>query len=216
MADIMKKYKAVVNDLKGRIQTYEDGSVDKTVVQRLENKIRDLEARLDLETTNKHRLEVQVNRMKEQADRFSEEKEQLTSAKSQAEENIKKVQRNLRDLREEFSDKENENKVAELEGDFEQNQSDLKLAFKRIADLQAALEEGLDSDDDFSDSDVEDEDSGSDIDTFLAKHKRSPLGARRRSLESDTRSSRLNSASSGLTDTPSSPRLTNSIEHSDA
>jgi hypothetical protein len=44
-----------------------------------------------------------------------------------------------------------ENKVAELEGDFEQNQSDLKLAFKRIADLQAALEEGLDSDDDFSD-----------------------------------------------------------------
>lgn len=39
-----------------------------------------------------------------------------------------------------------ENKVAELEADFEQNQSDLKLAFKRIADLQAALEEGLDSD----------------------------------------------------------------------
>jgi len=33
-----------------------------------------------------------------------------------------------------------------------QNQSDLKLAFKRISDLQSALEEGLDSDlDDFSD-----------------------------------------------------------------
>lgn len=44
-----------------------------------------------------------------------------------------------------------ENKVAELESDFEQNQSDLKLAFKRIADLQAALEEGLESDDDFTD-----------------------------------------------------------------
>lgn len=44
-----------------------------------------------------------------------------------------------------------ENRVAELEADYEQNQSDLKLAFKRIADLQSALEEGLDSDDDFSD-----------------------------------------------------------------
>ena len=47
-----------MNDLKARIQTFEEGSVDKTVVQRLENKIRDLEARLDLEVTSKHRLEV--------------------------------------------------------------------------------------------------------------------------------------------------------------
>jgi len=37
--------------------------------------------------------------------------------------------------------------VSELEADFVQNQSDLKLAFKRISDLQAALEEDLDSGD---------------------------------------------------------------------
>ncbi|XP_052800261.1 unconventional myosin-XVIIIa-like isoform X4 [Mya arenaria] len=155
------KLRSEVNDLKSRVQTYEENSVDKTVVQRLENKIRDLETRLELETTNKHRLEVQVTRTKEQYDRTNEEKEQLGAARIHAEENIKRVQRQLRDLREEFSDvqkrememahkyKENENKVAELEGDFEQNQSDLKLAFKRISDLQAALEEGIDTD--FSD-----------------------------------------------------------------
>lgn len=63
-------------------------------------------------------------------------------------------------------------------------------------------------------SDVDDaDDSGSDIDTFLTNHKRPPLIGRRRSFDSDSRS-RLTSGSSNLTDTPSSPRLTNSIEHS--
>lgn len=41
--------------------------------------------------------------------------------------------------------------MAELESEFEQNQADLKLAFKRISDLQSALEDGIDSDDDLSD-----------------------------------------------------------------
>jgi hypothetical protein len=41
-----------------------------------------------------------------------------------------------------------EMRLESLDLDFEQSQSDLKLAFKRIADLQAALEEDMDSDDD--------------------------------------------------------------------
>ena len=49
-----------VNDLRTKVQHFEESSVDKTVVQRLENKIRDLESRLDLETTTKHRLEVSI------------------------------------------------------------------------------------------------------------------------------------------------------------
>ena len=44
-----------------------------------------------------------------------------------------------------------ESKVEELETNYGQNQADLKLAFKRISDLQAALEEDLDSDIDLSD-----------------------------------------------------------------
>ncbi|KAL3858074.1 hypothetical protein ACJMK2_012688 [Sinanodonta woodiana] len=219
LADIMKKYKAVVqqqsldqikltdqlgqieelirerdhlkqevNDLTARITTFEESSVDKQVLSRLEIRIRELETKLDFETTTRHRLELQVTRTKEQVDRITEEKEQLTVAKQQAEESVKKMQRNLRDLREEFSDvqkremeashksKELENKVAELESDYEQNQSDLKLAFKRIGDLQAALEEDLDSDNslgsDSEDFDVEgDDDDDTDIDTFLQNHK---------------------------------------------
>ena len=49
-----------VNELRTRVTTYEENSADKTVVQRLENKVRDLETRLDLETANKHRLEVHI------------------------------------------------------------------------------------------------------------------------------------------------------------
>ena len=47
-----------MNELRSRVQVYEESSVDKIVVTRLENKIRDLEAKLDLEITTKHRLEV--------------------------------------------------------------------------------------------------------------------------------------------------------------
>ena len=39
-----------------------------------------------------------------------------------------------------------ENKVESLEADFEQSQSDLRLAFKRISDLQAVMEDEMDSD----------------------------------------------------------------------
>ena len=39
-----------------------------------------------------------------------------------------------------------EKKVESVEADFEQSQSDLRLAFKRIADLQAVMEDYMDSD----------------------------------------------------------------------
>ena len=41
-----------------------------------------------------------------------------------------------------------ERKVELLEGDYEQSQADLKLAFKRIADLQAVIEDDLQGDSD--------------------------------------------------------------------
>ena len=41
-----------------------------------------------------------------------------------------------------------ENEFETLEAELAQSRADLKLAFKRIADLQAALEEELDSDED--------------------------------------------------------------------
>jgi hypothetical protein len=41
-----------------------------------------------------------------------------------------------------------ETQLEELEAELAQNRADLKLAFKRITDLQAALENDIDSDND--------------------------------------------------------------------
>ncbi|KAH9524269.1 Unconventional myosin-XVIIIa [Bulinus truncatus] len=154
------KFKQEVSDLQSRVQSYDETMVDKHKVERLETKVRDVESRLELEVTTRQRLENQVSRFKEQIERLTTEKEDLNLAKLSADEANKRVQKQLRDLREEFADvqkreleasqkkKEMESRVEELESEHEQHQSDLKLALKRITDLQAALEEDLDSDSD--------------------------------------------------------------------
>lgn len=165
------KYRQEVDSLQSRLKDLEENSIEKTVKLRLEARIRELENKLELETTSKHRLEVTVNRLKEQVEKMNEEKEALNFSKTQAEDNLKRTQRQLRELREEFSDAQKrelevthkntelESKVLELETDYQQNHSDLKLAFKRISDLQAALQEDLNSDDSMlSDSDAESDD----------------------------------------------------------
>ncbi|XP_067682622.1 unconventional myosin-XVIIIa-like isoform X2 [Haliotis asinina] len=251
MAEVMKKYKAVVQqqsvdhitlssqlqqiedlsteksslqqeveNLSSKVMSYEDSSVDKHSVTRLENKIRELEAKLDLEQTTRQRVEVQLSRLKEQLEKEKTEKGDAVMAKMQIEESMKRLQKQLRELREELTDsqkkefdacnkkQELDSRVEELEVDAIQNQSDLKLAFKRINDLQAALEEDLDSDDSLmSDSDDLDDLSDEDIDSFLASHNQAPLGER------GSRSTSVTSASHE--DTPHSPRF-NDIDCSEA
>ncbi|XP_061197943.1 unconventional myosin-XVIIIa-like isoform X2 [Saccostrea echinata] len=190
-----ERLKQEIADLHLKVQGFEDNSVDKSTVARLESKIKDLENKLDLEIAQKHRLEVQLSRTKEQVDKLVEEKEGLMTQKTQTEENVKRVQRQLRDLREDFSDaqkkemevaqknKELESKVLDLEGDFEQKHADLKLAFKRISDLQAALEEDMLSDDELmlnsDESDLDDDDDylghrNSSLYNNTNSHSRSP------------------------------------------
>lgn len=204
-----------VADLQMKLQGYEDHFVDKQSVVRLENRIRDIESRLELEQTQKHRLEVQLTRQKDQLDKVTEEKEATKSAKIQVDDVLKRAQRQLRELREEFSEvqkkemeashkaKEMETRASEMETDFIQNQSYLKLAFKRIADLQAALEEGLDDSDDslYLDSD---EDTDED-DDFLTNHNASANSPRLRS----------SSGASGSSKSTSSPRLSRVKEYSE-
>ncbi|XP_012936920.1 unconventional myosin-XVIIIa [Aplysia californica] len=182
------RFKQEVSDLQTRVQSYDETMVDKHTVLRLETKGRDMESRLDLEGTIKQRLESQVSRLKEQVDRVTAEKEELSQARLSLEEVNKRTQKQMRELREELGDtqkrelegsqrrREMETRVEELEGDQEQNQSDLKLALKRITDLQAALEEDLDSDSDVLVSDSEDDEDDSadeDLSTFLS-HQRRP------------------------------------------
>jgi len=49
-----------VDHLQSRLKDLEESSIEKTVQLRLEARIRELENKLELETTTKHRIEVSL------------------------------------------------------------------------------------------------------------------------------------------------------------
>lgn len=144
--------------LQSQVEFLEQSMVDKSLVSRQEAKIRELETRLEFEKTQAKRLESLASRLKENMEKLTEERDQRAAAENREKEQNKRLQRQLRDTKEEMSElarKEAEasRKKHELEMDLESleaaNQSlqaDLKLAFKRIGDLQAAIEDEMESD----------------------------------------------------------------------
>ncbi|KAM9320551.1 unconventional myosin-XVIIIa isoform 1-T1 [Gastrophryne carolinensis] len=145
--------------LQSQLEFLEQSMVDKSVVSRQEAKIRELETRLEFERTQVKRMESLVGRLKENIDKLTEERDQRATAENREKEQNKRMQRQIRDMKEEMGElvkKESEasRKKHELEMDLESLeaanqslQSDLKLAFKRIGDLQAAIEDEMESDD---------------------------------------------------------------------
>ncbi|XP_074930171.1 unconventional myosin-XVIIIa isoform X5 [Chelonoidis abingdonii] len=145
--------------LQSQLEFLEQSMVDKSLVSRQEAKIRELETRLEFERTQVKRLESLASRLKENMEKLTEERDQRAAAENREKEQNKRLQRQLRDSKEEMGElakKEAEasRKKHELEMDLESLedanqslQSDLKLAFKRIGDLQAAIEDEMESDD---------------------------------------------------------------------
>ncbi|XP_057173812.1 unconventional myosin-XVIIIa isoform X15 [Ursus arctos] len=177
--------------LQSQVEFLEQSMVDKSLVSRQEAKIRELETRLEFERTQVKRLESLAGRLKENMEKLTEERDQRTAAENREKEQNKRLQRQLRDTKEEMGElarKEAEasRKKHELELDLESleaaNQSlqaDLKLAFKRIGDLQAAIEDEMESDENEdlitsegdSDVDSELEDRVDGVKSWLSKNK---------------------------------------------
>lgn len=177
--------------LQSQVEFLEQSMVDKSLVSRQEVKIRELETRLEFEKTQAKRLEGLANRLKENMEKLTEERDQRAAAENREREQNKRLQRQLRDTKEEMGElakKEAEasRKKHELEMDLESleaaNQSlqaDLKLAFKRIGDLQAAIEDEMESDENEdlinsegdSDVDSELEDRVDGVKSWLSKNK---------------------------------------------
>ncbi|XP_074119852.1 unconventional myosin-XVIIIa isoform X6 [Sminthopsis crassicaudata] len=177
--------------LQSQVEFLEQSMVDKSLVSRQEAKIRELETRLEFEKTQVKRLENLAGRLKENMEKLTEERDQRSAAEGREKEQNKRLQRQLRDTKEEMGElakKEAEasRKKHELEMDLESleaaNQSlqaDLKLAFKRIGDLQAAIEDEMESDDNEdlinsegdSDVDSELEDRVDGVKSWLSKNK---------------------------------------------
>ncbi|XP_053425601.1 unconventional myosin-XVIIIa isoform X11 [Nycticebus coucang] len=177
--------------LQSQVEFLEQSMVDKSLVSRQEAKIRELETRLEFERTQVKRLESLASRLKENMEKLTEERDQRIAAENREKEQNKRLQRLLRDTKEEMGElarKEAEasRKKHELEMDLESleaaNQSlqaDLKLAFKRIGDLQAAIEDEMESDENEdlinsegdSDVDSELEDRVDGVKSWLSKNK---------------------------------------------
>ncbi|KAL2765500.1 unconventional myosin-XVIIIa isoform e [Daubentonia madagascariensis] len=177
--------------LQSQVEFLEQSMVDRSLVSRQEAKIRELETRLEFERTQVKRLESLASRLKENMEKLTEERDQRIAAENREKEQNKRLQRQLRDTKEEMGElarKEAEasRKKHELEMDLESleaaNQSlqaDLKLAFKRIGDLQAAIEDEMESDENEdlinsegdSDVDSELEDRVDGVKSWLSKNK---------------------------------------------
>ncbi|MCJ8742243.1 hypothetical protein PDJAM_G00079840 [Pangasius djambal] len=148
-----------LQSVQSQLEFQEQSMVEKSLVSRQEAKIRELETKLEYERTQIKRLEALVTRLKENLEKMTEERDQRSAGENREKEQNKRMQRQIRDLKEEMTElakKEAEasRKKHELDMDIESleaaNQSlqaDLKLAFKRIGDLQAAIEDEMESDD---------------------------------------------------------------------
>jgi len=173
------KLRDSVAELASKLGNLEGENVSTSQHKRLELKIREFESKLELEITSKSRMEIQIQRLKEVVDKLTKEKEEVRVREAAAQELAKKTNRQLRDVKEEFTTiqgKETElcQKKFDLEKQLEVAEaetltvrSDLKLALKRIEDLQAAIQGDIDTDnsDDNSDSDGE-------MHSFLEHHRR--------------------------------------------
>ncbi|XP_077963548.1 unconventional myosin-XVIIIa isoform X10 [Gasterosteus aculeatus] len=180
-----------LHSLQSQLDFQEQSMVEKSLVCRQEAKIRELETKLEYERTQIKRMESLVGRLKENMEKLTEEKNQRIAAENREKDQNKRMQRQIRDMKEEMgelSKKEAEasRKKHELEMDIQSleaaNQSlqvDLKLAFKRIGDLQAAIEDEMESDDnddlvnsgDEAETDSEVEDRVDGVKSWLSKNK---------------------------------------------
>ncbi|XP_059389066.1 unconventional myosin-XVIIIa-like isoform X3 [Carassius carassius] len=185
--DVQEKLTA----LQSQLEFQQQSMVDKSLVSRQEAKIRELETKMEFEKTQVKRLESLVARLKENLEKLTEERDQRSASENREKEQNKRLLRQIRDIKEEMvelakKEAEASRKKHELEMDIESleaaNQSlqaDLKLAFKRIGDLQAAIEDEMESDDNedlinsegASDTDSEVEDRVDGVKSWLSKNK---------------------------------------------
>merc|ERR1739848_911948 len=175
--------KGQVAELMTKINSLEGENINNPTQSRLELKVKELESKLELEQTTRGRMDTQITRLKEAIDKLNGDCESLRGKECGAQDNARKLQRQLRDLKEEYASlqqkeievnsKKNEfEKLLELaEAETVTARNDLKLALKRIEDLQTAINGELDSDSDLN-SDGDSDSSEEGMENFLEHHRR--------------------------------------------
>jgi len=175
------KLREQLAEINQRLDHMEGENVSTAQHKRLELKVRELESKLELEKTTRNRLDSQIQRGKEIAEKFQKEVDELKIKESSMLDELKKQARQMRDLKEDLSnvqskEQEASHKKSELEKQLELAETEtqtvkneLKLANKRIEDLQAAISGEIDSD---NNSDQDSDSSDEEMATFLDHHRR--------------------------------------------
>ena len=148
--------------------------MEKAELTRVEAKARDLESRLDLESGQKNRADTQLARLKEANDKLAADLEDFKAAAERDKDAARRAGKTTKDVQEEMAEmrrkdseaamkkSELESRASTAEEALETARADLKLAFKRIHDLQSALEDRADSEDESDDDDIDDDDTDDD------------------------------------------------------
>merc|ERR1712045_604512 len=174
LEDDKTKLKEQLAELLQKVDCMDVDTVSNLTMKRLEMKIRELDSKLELEVTTKGRMETQVGRLKETIERLNKEIEDIRIKEQSSQDQQRKMGRQLRDLKEDYATLQGkESDLLQKNGDLEKQievsdvevltlKGDLKLAMKRIEDLQVAISGDIDSES-FSDhvvSEDSDDESG--------------------------------------------------------
>jgi len=184
LEDERNKLKEQVAELSTRISSLEGEHITNPAQSRLELKVKELESKLELEQTTRGRMDTQINRLKEAIEKLNHETDSLRHKEAAAQDSSRKLQRQLRELKEDYANlqqKETETnakkseyeKLHELaEAETITARNDLKLALKRIEDLQTAINGELDSELSDLNSDGDSDSSEEGMENFLEHHRR--------------------------------------------
>merc|ERR1712079_91444 len=165
LEDDKTKLKEQLAELLQKVDCMDVDTVSNLTMKRLEMKIRELDSKLELEVTTKGRMETQIGRLKETIERLNKEIEDIRIKEQSSQDQQKKLGRQLRDLKEDYATLQGkESDLHQKNGDLEKQievsdvevitlKGDLKLAMKRIEDLQVAISGDIDSES-FSDAAV--------------------------------------------------------------
>nr|XP_022920391.1 unconventional myosin-XVIIIa isoform X4 [Onthophagus taurus] len=194
-------------EMSSRLETVENmGDASSNVlVRKNEMKVKELEHKLDLEQTTRQRLEVQISRLKEAVEKLQNEIGVMRNKEQTGQELIRKLQRQIRELRDEHNTaltkegesilkrKEIEKRYEALEAETTTVRGDLRLALKRIEDLQAVIQNDLEDSSEQSDSEIDSLSSEDSVNSFLKHHKLSVKPSNMQIESTKPRSTSVNS-----------------------
>ncbi|CAF0906401.1 unnamed protein product, partial [Brachionus calyciflorus] len=121
-----------IRELEEKCSSYETNCVDRTQLNKLENKQRELESKLDFEITHRNKIQSHLDRVKQLYENSQNEIELILSREKKCEDNLRKAQRHNKELMEEY-------------GDLKKKLIDLEETRKRIAHENEILEQELET-----------------------------------------------------------------------